>query len=192
MWLPTGRRRTVGSEAGPTWRRLARRGGHGCRRQHGGQADGGSTHQGAADDVHGSRFPVLDPENSAMARGHTEPRTMCLDGGNSPDLEVSRLVVSPHWRTIHGCGPAPESHRLPLTGSTTTARMLPAYGSTGGSKSQPLSRCAPLPVGSDAPGRSCSVPVGAYPCTVAMPPLGARDETTWTTSTKVRSCPSRD
>ena len=25
------------------------------------------------------------------------------------------------WRTIHGCGPAPEFHRLPLAGSTATA-----------------------------------------------------------------------
>ena len=54
-------------------------------------------------------------------RGRTEPRSLCLDGGNSPDLEVSRLMVSPRRRTIHGCGPAPDSHRLPLAGSTATA-----------------------------------------------------------------------
>jgi hypothetical protein len=30
-----------------------------------------------------------------------------------------------NWRTIHGCGPAPESHRLPLSGSTTTANSYP-------------------------------------------------------------------
>ncbi len=54
-------------------------------------------------------------------RGLAEPRSLCLDGGNSSDLEVSRLMVSPRRRTIHGCGPAPDSHRLPLTGSTATA-----------------------------------------------------------------------
>src|SRR5580704_12668243 len=54
-------------------------------------------------------------------RGHTESRSLCLDGGNSPDLEVSRLVMSPRRCTTHGCGPAPEFHRLPLAGSTATA-----------------------------------------------------------------------
>lgn len=56
---------------------------------------GGNTDQGAAADVHNSRFPVLDPENSATRRGHTEPQTLCLDGGNSAVLEVSRLMTSP-------------------------------------------------------------------------------------------------
>src|ERR1700722_16614231 len=64
-------------------------------------------------------------------RGHPEPQSLCLDGGNSPDLEVSRLMASPRRCTIHGCGPAPESPRLPLSGSTASAIVLLAYGTTG-------------------------------------------------------------
>ena len=44
----------------------------GGRQQHG-DANEGSTHQGAADVWHGSRFPDLDPENSAPAGSHRAP-----------------------------------------------------------------------------------------------------------------------
>ena len=122
-------------------RNLRRRGrgtGGSCKRGHGGgaqngrQAYGRSTHQGAADDVHCSRFPDLDP-GSPTTRGLSEPQSLCLDGGNSSVLEVSRLMASPRRRTIHGCGPAPDFHRLPLTGSTAIATRLRAYGTTAGS-----------------------------------------------------------
>ena len=41
--------------------------------------------------------------------------------GNSAALEVSRLHDSPLRRAAHGCGPAPDSHRLPLSGSYCSA-----------------------------------------------------------------------
>ena len=96
----------------------------------GGQADSGSTQQGAAEDVHGSRFPDLDPENSATTRGRTEPQSLCLDGGNSSDLEVSRLMASPraahHSRLRTSAGFSPAS---PL-GQYSYSIVLPAYGTT--------------------------------------------------------------
>ena len=65
-------------------------------------------------------------------RGYTESRSLCLDGGNSPDLEVSRLMMSPRRCTTHGCGPAPEFHRLPLAGSTDISVCCWRYGTAGG------------------------------------------------------------
>jgi hypothetical protein len=59
-----------------------------------------------------ARFPDLSPE-TPITRGHTEPRSMCLDRWELTRLEVSRLPVSPAC-TVDGCGPAPDSHRLPL------------------------------------------------------------------------------
>ena len=44
----------------------------GGSQQHG-EANGGCTQEGAADDLHGSRFPDLDPENSARAGSHRAP-----------------------------------------------------------------------------------------------------------------------
>ena len=61
LWL---RRRSAGG--------CGERGHAGRRKQHD-QADGGGTQQGAADDVHGSRFPDLDPENSAPAGSPRAP-----------------------------------------------------------------------------------------------------------------------
>ena len=74
---PRGRR-LRGGELGDLGRDRRRAGGR-RERGHGGgaqqrrQTDSGGTHQGAADDVHGSRFPDLDPENSAPAGSHRAP-----------------------------------------------------------------------------------------------------------------------
>ncbi len=75
--------------------------------------------------MHGSRFPDFDPENSAHRGVTPSPGPSVSTAGNSPAPEVSRLRrVTLDGCTTHGCGPAPDSHRLPLAGSTTACSAL--------------------------------------------------------------------
>ena len=107
-----------------------------CERGHGGGADSalpGRPHASGCDGrcAQSLASRTSTRQNSAPAGSHRAPVLVFWTVGTLADLPAfGPHQPPPRRRTIHGCGPAPESHRLPLAGSTATSICLPAYGTT--------------------------------------------------------------